>query len=180
MEASQLWLKSGGRTHIKNFFLILLLLFYCFMCVGIPTHVKYNAVFLIFPILQNWVCASWMTNIYIRWDIWVIFVKFKYKYRKYHPVFGKTHACLVFHTHVWFLPNIWKSLRCLVKTTHVWFLPNTWTCLMYLVKTTCVVFTKYLRPVHVFGKIHTCVVFTKHLDRSRLCLDATEADIKQM
>ena len=55
----------------------------------------------------------------------MIFVKYKIKYRKYHPVFGNTHAGLVFHTHVWFLPHIWKSLRYLVKTTHVRFLPNT-------------------------------------------------------
>ena len=55
----------------------------------------------------------------------MIFVKCKNKYRKYHPVFGNTHAGLVFHTHVWFLPNVWKSLRYLVKTTHVRFLPNT-------------------------------------------------------
>ena len=55
----------------------------------------------------------------------MIFVKYKNKYRKYHPVFGNTHAGLVFHTHVWFLPNVWKSLRYLVKTTHVRFLPNT-------------------------------------------------------
>ena len=48
-----------GGAHISNvIFLILLLLFCCFMCVGIPTHVKYNAIFLIFPISQNWVCAS--------------------------------------------------------------------------------------------------------------------------
>ena len=39
-----------GGAHISNvIFLILLLLFCCFMCVGIPTHVKYNAIFLIFP-----------------------------------------------------------------------------------------------------------------------------------
>ena len=55
----------------------------------------------------------------------MIFVKYKIKYRKYHPVFGNTHAGLVFHTHVWFLPNVWKSLRYLIKTTHVRFLPNT-------------------------------------------------------
>ena len=48
-----------GGAHISNvIFLILLLLFCCFMCVGIPTHVKFNAIFPIFPIPQNWVCAS--------------------------------------------------------------------------------------------------------------------------
>ena len=56
----------------------------------------------------------------------MIFVKRKYKYRIYHPVFGNTHTCVDFHTHVWFLPNTWTGLRSLVETTPVWFLPQTW------------------------------------------------------
>ena len=73
----------------------------------------------------------------------MIFVKCKNKYRKYHPVFGNTHAGLVFHTHVWFLPNIWKTSQVFGK------------------KHTCVVFTKHLDRSQVFGKNHTCVWKTK-------------------
>ena len=56
----------------------------------------------------------------------MIFVKYKYKYRIYHPVFGNTHTCVDFHTHVWFLPNTLTGLMYLVETTPVWFLPHTW------------------------------------------------------
>ena len=74
---------------------------------------------------------------------------------KYTRLFGFSHTCVVFAKH--------PDMSNVFGKNH-----------------TCVVFTKYLRPVQVFGKNHICVVFTKHLDRSRLCLDATEADIEQM
>ena len=115
------------------------------MCVGIPTHVKYNALFNLVPILWYWLGTPEMKDIYERLGICKIFVKYLCKYRMHHPVFGNTHTCLDFPTHVWFLPNTstclrylgktthvcekphtWKFRKSVVIPTHVWFLPNTW------------------------------------------------------
>ena len=56
----------GGLRHMKWFFLILLLLFCCFMCVENPTHLKYNVHFVLIPILRFWVAASEMKDMYKR------------------------------------------------------------------------------------------------------------------
>ena len=75
------------------------------MYVGIPTHVKYIAIFLLVLMLLNWVCAPEMTDLYKMLDFLMTFVQYKYKYRNNHPVFGNTHTYVDFYTHVWFLPN---------------------------------------------------------------------------
>ena len=119
------------------------------MCVGIPTHVKCNALFNLVPILWYWLGTPEMKDIYGRLGICKIFVKYLCKYRMHHPVFGNTHTCLDFPTHVWFLPNTSTCLRYLGKTTHVCEKPHTW---------------KFRKSVVIPTCVHTCLIFTKHME----------------
>ena len=91
----------------------------------------------------------------------MIFVKYKNKYRIYHPVFWNTHTCLYFPTHVWFLPNTLTCLMYLVKSTHV--VKTTHMIVQVIIGNshTCLVFTTHMEVVEISVNFHTCVVFTK-------------------
>ena len=128
------------------------------MCVGIPTHVKYNALFNLVPILWYWLGALEMKDIYERLGICKIFVKYICKYRMHHPVFGNTHTCLDFSTHVWFLPNTSMCLRYLVKTTHVWEKPHTWEFRLSLKFPHMFGFSTHMEVLEIIGNSHTCEV----------------------
>ena len=139
----------------------MLLLFYCFMCVGIPTHVTYNAFFLSVLILQNLVFTSWMNNIYkVRYltdicQIQILIQNLPPCIWKYTHMFVFSHTCVVFTKHLDMSYVFGKIHTCVVKTTHMIvqvIIGNSHTCL---------VFTTHMEVVEISVNFHTCVVFTK-------------------
>ena len=56
------------------------------------------------------------------WQIQLQIFKYRCKYKKYHPLYGKRHTCLFFYKHVWLFPHTFVFGKCLIKATHVWFL----------------------------------------------------------
>ena len=93
-------------------------------CVGIPKQVIFSK-----PDLKMFLTSD-MAWSPLKWKIGRLWsksfkknTKYRCKYKKYHPLYGKRHTCLVFYKHVWLFPHTFVFGKCLIKATHVWFLP---------------------------------------------------------
>ena len=118
------------------------------MCVGIPTHLKYNDHFVLIPILRFWVAASEMKDMYIEVRYFNDICQIQIQIQNIPPCIWKyTHMCGFSHTCVVFTKHFDRSQ--VFGRNH-----------------TCVVFTTHMEVHVISGNSHTCVVFPKQPERS--------------